>query len=315
MPVGSFNPKDAYEVKGGFQEGWGEVVGAKSIIFQFPANKQTGEQSAPFTGVLLSIQRVDEAGKKLSAEPDEEILKVDKNLEAARPGNMASRTATDADDLGMDLGTEGNCIYTTEVYKFNKKSKFIVLCDSLVANGFKPEVLGTGFLPDLVGLRAHFKRSAPQKFKTDTGEEKDYDSLIVDKISRYPYEKSAAKATPAAKKAAPSQGTEQKLNGAPAPGPAEETTAAAPTGDTDSIDSIVIGILRLVSTENSGKEVPLNRMKALAYQKLMGNKDLAAAQKKAGQELIGNVDWLMEHAIETAVLIGPDGATASFLGE
>lgn len=295
MPKASLAAKDTYELKGGFQEGWGEITGAVSRIVQFNPSKKTGEQLPPFLALVLQIQRTDEHGKASSDEPTEVELKLHGDLSQMRPGSIKSRDDDDPVDVDENatVGAEGNCIYVAEEgIKLNKNGKALRFLRSLEEHGFKPDILGAGYFPDLIGLRAHFKQEIGQKFREDTA---DPTFLVVDKIAQFGYEKKAgaAKAKPAAA-AAGKPAPAAKVNGAPTP---------AADGD----DAKAKEILALVASEHPGETVAIAKLNVMAFQKVA--KSVEAAGRKKVIDQIKNLDWLSEAGLEVGIAVEGDSVT------
>src|SRR3984957_16981531 len=168
MPKASLLAKDFVETGLGFGEGWGKVVGIVSHGLQFPASRDTGTQvSGPGCFVKIAIERTDEKGKGDGSISEDELKVGD--LDAFRPGRLKSPDDTDVKDLGGDDAgdfadwEEGNSIFSTGAKKINKKAKFAEFCTSLQEAGFKPEVIGRCYLPDMVGMVAHFTQKTVQQ--------------------------------------------------------------------------------------------------------------------------------------------------------
>jgi hypothetical protein len=295
MPKGSFATKDAYEVSLGFQEGWGAVTNAVICVHQYNPDKTTGDQLPPFLALALTIQRTDDAGKETDDDPVTEYLKVDKDLDKARPGNADGAEDEDPEDLGDALGTEGNTIWCNDGYKFNSKSKFMVFTKSLESCGFKPEVLGRGFAPDLVGLKAHFKQVPLPKI--DPSAKRDPMALVVDKITQYPYEKrspakgkATGKATAVAASAKVAPVAKADLNG-------EDASAAA------------AGLLIELAAELSGQAVSKQKLFTLGFSRAIKAK-VDKGMHKGIQEAFKSDEWLAAQA--EAIGAAYDGGEMTF---
>ena len=290
MPKASFASKDTYEVKAGFQEGWFEITDAKVKVFQFPPNKETGDQTAPFLAQILSIQKTDEKGRHTDDDALETILKIEKDLGKMRPGNAENRDDDEPEDLGDELDTEGNCIFVEDGSKINNKSRFAVFMKSLEEKGFKPDILACGFSPDLVGLKGFAKSISGGKFP---GSEKEATYLVVDQITQFPYEKKG-KATSAAssKSAAPAKKTAAPVKKDNAAAEVEEES-----GD-DAADEAATAILVELAADLSGETKDQKKVYTMAYSRLVKNKDRDKKLDKSVQELLKKEDWLAEKAEE-----------------
>jgi hypothetical protein len=292
MPKASLATKDAYELKGGFQEGWGEIIDAKSRVVQFNPSKKTGQQFPAFLALVVTIQRTDEHGKATADEPVENELKLHGDLSQMRPGNVKGRDDNDPTDVddNATLGTEGNCIFVAEDgIKLNKGVKGLRFLRSLEEHGFKPDILGAGYFPDLIGTRAHFKTIVGEKFRSDAENDPTY--LTVDKISQYGYEKKAK-----AKPAAASATATPKVNGA----------VAADNGD----DSKAREIVAAVASANSGQTMPVQKFNVIAFQTMAKDKSIEPSARKKIQEQLKNTEWLAEVGVDVGLMV--DGGDVTF---
>ena len=113
---------------------------------------------------------------------------MDGQLNAVHPGKYEDgNPESDATDMGGALGATGDTLFAlADGYQINDNVKWMRFCASLVEKGFKPAILKRTYFPDMVGLYAFFKNV--------TKKMGNYDSklFVVDKIVRFPYEKSAA---------------------------------------------------------------------------------------------------------------------------
>lgn len=237
-------PEDAYVMKSGFIEGWGEVVGAKALVFQFPPAKKAsdtrkeGDQDPPALFLALEIQRLNADGTKAPGDPEEKLLKIANpskmtgQLDDLHPGNCADDNFdNEPTDCGGELGAEGNTLFAAqEGFQLNDKTGWMMTAKSLEEKGFKPAILRRSFFPDLVGLVAEFETVTIPK----TGKQQFESSLFgVKSIKVYPYEKGtkATGAAPGGKGAAAKGKPAPKTGTAPASNAAPTTTQTAPAGD------------------------------------------------------------------------------------
>jgi hypothetical protein len=305
MPKVSFASKDAYEPKLGFQEGSFEVLNAAVKVCQLPPSRETGEQSPPFLGCVLSLQKTDDQGNPTEDEPMEKILRIEKDLSKMRPGRADSRDDSEPEDLGDELETEGNVIYAEEGAKINKNSSFQSFITSLEDKGFKPEILGAGYMPDLVGLKAHAIAKKAEK-RNIGGREIEPTYFVVDKILVRPYEatkKPAASATTrtATKKAAPAQAN-SKVTSMPTPAATEATAAS------DDAESAATAILIELSSELAGSDPKdPKKLYAMAYSRLVRDKSRDKKLDKEVGELFKNEEWLIEKSAELGSFTFEDG--------
>lgn len=312
----SFAVKDA--AKGGFgmQEGNGELVGAVTRVHQYPVNSKTGKQGPPFLCVELEIAHLDKDWNPIENDEPEKVQygvgrdkrKVKENGDCECKFHVGeARDAEDQNvkDLGHDLGTEGNCLAVLdENSMIHERSKWGLFFKSLEECGFKPEVLANGFMPDLVGLKGHFKTHKGDKFTTDEGTEGEVKCLVLDKISVYPYER---------KKAAPAK---------------SRTTAAATTitvtakpganGRAEDIETRSAAITALKNTIGNPKH-SLSRKESVdraSFQKAVMNQMMLDKIKTAVQkpilDLIRDDDSLVELAAEVGFLVDVETNTLNF---
>jgi hypothetical protein len=293
MPKVSSAPEDAFHFKGGFADGWGEILSAKALVFQFPPDKDTGRQNPPGLFACLEIQRHNDGeGSKSAEQPSEVLLSIQSagkdtgTLDACHPGNYPNdNPELDPVDVGGELGAEGNTLFAVQDgYQLNDKTKWMSFTASLQEKGFKPAVLKRTFFPDLVGLRAYFKTETRKKFRDD--QTADPTVFVVTEIKQFPYEKGAVKAT--AKKA-----------GAPAAAKAAAPAASAPTppvaGDLSAEDIATAIITDTLAPAQKGAVLPdIKKLKILSFMAINKHKPAVPAEmKKLVQEQLGDEEWLV----------------------
>ena len=288
MPKVSSAPEDAYKFKGSFEEGWGVITGACAIVYQFPPQKeasegrQAGHQDPPGLFAQLTIQRyADGEGNKAAAAEEEVLLsiasadKMDGQLNAVHPGKYEDgNPESDATDMGGALGATGDTLFAlADGYQINDNVKWMRFCASLVEKGFKPAILKRTYFPDMIGLYAFFKNV--------TKKMGNYDSklFVVDKIVRFPYEKSAAGDAAKGKAAKPAAAGKPAATAA-APAPA---TVAASNGSFDADETVMAVLTETLAPAKTGQT--LKDLKKVRLESLMAlNKHkpaVDAANKKA----------------------------------
>jgi hypothetical protein len=304
MPKVSLASKDAYETKLGIQEGAVEIVSARTEVFQFPPNKESGEQSNPFLAAILGLAKLDDNGTRLDEDISEKILRIEKDLTKMRPGMASSRTDPDPADEGDELGTIGNCIYTESGAKINNKSQYSVFSKSLEDCGFKTDILSEGFFDDLIGLKGHVKTVAGEKATSRDGREFQANYMVFDKIWLFPYEaavkgKAAAKTTAAKGKAnglavvpAPAAATAA----APAAAPTPLATADALAESDDAADLVATQLLSELTNELTGESRDVKKVFSMAYSRLMKIKDRDRKLDKTVGELLKDENWISAKA-------------------
>ena len=291
MPRASLSPTDASEGGRGIQEGWYRIADAKTKVHQFPASRDTGEQSAPFPCVALTLQHCDDTGKVTGDDPSEEYFGVGK-LDRYHPGNMTGTDDEDPSDCGEEVDVEGNCIWFAEgAPQIHKQAKFMILAKSLMDAGFKPEVLATGYVPSLIGTVGHLVTKTLEKGAGYTGK-RDPTALVFDAIKIFPWDKAAGKkpaAAPAKKTAAAK--------------PAAKAAAPAPATAADDLEEMAITALRAVAEDNSGETMEKSVLNQKIFGKLLKGK-VPTAKHKPVLEFIKDGDWLLNQIGEGAPLEG-----------
>lgn len=304
MPRVSSAPEDAYHFKGTFQEGWGEIVDAKAVVFQFPPakearnNRPVGHQDPPSLQVALTIQRLQDGdGTKSPIPPEEVLLSVQRAdaqtgfLDACHPGDFPDGDLnSDPIDKGNGLGAEGNTLFAMQDgYQINDKTKWMSFTLSLVEKGFKPEILKRTYFPDLIGLRAYFTNVVKAK---QGNQDFDASLFVVKEIRQFPYEKAAV----AAKKAG---ATVPKGKPVSAPAKAGETairsTSASGSDNGDlSAESIAESIIQSVAAKKKGALLPdVKRLKVEFFMAINSHKPTVPNELKAAvQKQLGNEEWL-----------------------
>lgn len=285
MSKASFATKDAYTPTGLFQEGNFTIKEAAIVVAQYNPNRDTGEQAPPFLAARLTLQPLDASGKQpADAEPFEKSLRIEGDLSKLRPGKAKSREDNDPEDLGDEVGTEGNCIYCDGASKINANSIWSVFVKSIEDLGFKPGLLGDGWVEDFVGLSAHAitKKSEKRQIR---GRDVETNYFVVDKIIERPYEKGEKAATTvkkAAAGAAKANGTVRSIKESPAQNEAADTVATT--------------LLAELTGELTGENREKGKVYAMAYSRLVRDKDRNKALDKIVGDLLRSDEWLASKA-------------------
>ena len=313
--------EDAFHMKGSFADGWGEVIGSKALVFQFPPNKTTGNQDPPALYCQLEIQRYrdgDFKEKEGNGEGEEVLLKIagpskeTGQLEDVHVGDCADgNVENEPSDGGNELGAEGNTLYAVkDGYQINDKVKYMQFCVSLEEKGFKPSILKRTFFPDFVGLRAFFKTITLKKFRDDMTN--DPTAFVVTEIKQFPYEQKAGKAVTGKKEK--DSTSKQKSTSAPkssakasesASDSATEATGSA-TDATDATDaeSIATDVLtRTFATAKAGATIAdVKKLKVEVFMAMSKHKPaIPAEMKKSVMDQLGQEDWLIATGMANGV--------------
>ena len=322
MPRVSSHPDDVMHLKGAFADGWGKVVDAKAIVFQYPPMKEAkfghpaGWQGPPFLAAELTIQRYENAdGVRSASQPEQVVLQIqnaDKDtgqLEILRPGRYPNGDPTaDPEDMSGDLGAEGDTVYSAkEGFQF-MDCKWTKFCASLTEKGFRADLVRRSFFTDLIGLYGYFETVTEKKWRKDM--DTDPTKFVVKEIKEFPYEQKA------------SGKSKGKGKGEPAPHPAASTVAAAstpaaaePSGDavssaSDIAKSIVVDTL--VPAKKGKTLDSVDKLKIEAFLCISQHKPAVPANlKKAVGDQLKNVDWLVAIGEASDLFsVGEDGKVA-----
>src|SRR5438128_1408386 len=191
---------DLDAVKGGgfgAQEGLWKIDKARTVVHQFPVNKN-GEQYPPSCMIRLELLKVHpDTFEPIDDEPVDEYLTLGRknDLTVLRPGNLHRPEDAASEDLGAELGTEGNSIFVDAAdVTFYDSCSWMKFSKSLRLHGFKPEILATAYLPYLEGTVFEAERLKGFRNPGASPEDRDPTSLGVKKILKYGYEKPQPKA-------------------------------------------------------------------------------------------------------------------------
>jgi hypothetical protein len=313
MPFVSLNPKDHVKAELGAQEGVWEIAKARAVVHQFPPNSQTGEQSDAATMVALELFKLDpNTLERVDDEPVYEYIGCGRKntLQNLRPGNKAKPDADEAEDLGSELGKEGNTIYAdpTNGYKIYTQSALSRFFRSLTEKGFKEEYLNRGYLPDLEGTKFEVERL--KTGFTPEGRTEERTVLGVKRVLVFGYERKKGTVKPQAKAAAAAAGAagaktqvspvqQTPAAGAPANGRAQEGI---------DFDAIAKDGLDELMKQNKGREVKRAVVQAGVMTFLMRKTKLDAEHKR---ELISATfkddEWLAVACSERGIGFDPGG--------
>jgi hypothetical protein len=331
MPRVSSAPEDAFHFKGSFADGWGEVVEAKALVFQYPPTKEAknnrpaGSQDPPALVAALMIQRhSDGDGTKTPQEPEEVLLSIQRpdkmtgELSACHPGKFPDGDVdADPEDMGAALGAEGDTLFAMQDgYQLNDKCKWMTFTASLQEKGFKPAILKRTYFPDLVGLRAYFT-TVVKKGQGVGGD--DSSVFVVKEIKQFPYEKKAGAtaaasakgkgAAAATKTTAPAKAAAAATAAAPAK--AEANGAAGSLSAEDIATAIITDTL---APSQVGATFPsVAKLKVAAFMSINKHKPAVdPSLKKAVQEQLGDVDWLTAIGEATGTFTVDDEGAVQF---
>ncbi len=317
MGKASFATKDMSDVGFGFERGKGRIVEATVRYHQYPVRKKddpktgakAGDQSAPFQCVQLGLVHVDDALKQI----DDEVKYVElgymtraqRDAESApfsigQAKNAADENPVDLAPNGVDLGPVGNCIYVKEDgVAINKKTAWGRFVESLEKKGFKSDVLGNGFIPDLIDTVADFGNMTLEKWEGYTGDKDPVAFVCQATPIVFPYEGkgnkgAAGKASTAKAPAAPAQ-------------PANTATAAAGAAPAGDLTAIAVNAAKLVVADQQGKELDLKGFRTKVQQKLMKMEVKPPTLHPKILELFKQDETVAAIGAEAGFMVGEDG--------
>jgi hypothetical protein len=316
MPKVGYAAKDLAPDTGfGFERGKGEVVEAKTKIHQYPKSTKepSKEQSAPFICVQLGIMHLNDALERI----DDEVKYVElglgrKGLTHFSVGVAKNAKDDNPQDLGQALDTEGNCIFPLDGEQIHPKTpwgRFVSEAElkdatgiykGLQKAGFKPEVLGDGFIPDLIGMKAEFGHVKLEKWDGFTGEG-DPSAFMVKQIFVYPYENKSKKAAPAKnakdEKAVTSHGA-----------PAGTAQAGTPTnGQAGDLMAFAVKAATAVVGDVKGSDMDLKAFRGKVQQKLLKLEIKPATMHPKVLELLKSADTTAEIGAQCGFMVDEDG--------
>ena len=307
MPRVSSAPEDAFHFKGSFEEGWGEIVDAKSVVFQYPpqkeasGNRPAGFQSPPGLFVCLSIQRYLDKTTKAGVPAEEVMLslaaagKDTGMLDSVHPGRYPNGDLNaEPEDCGAELGTEGDTIVAIkDGFALNDKTKWMTFATSLTEKGFKPAELKASYFPALIGTIAHFKNET----RKGSGNIPNYDVFVVSEIAKYGYENK--------KKGAAKDGSKEvSKSGANAPSSGAtraEATDEAQGAESGAIETVCRNLAAAMVSKNKGATLTDIKKARLAVLMEINNHKppiTDAALRKGVQDTV-TFEWLQEYGLDT----------------
>lgn len=298
----SFASEDAGKTSFGIQEGFVEVLGAVVKVHQYPPAKGSSDQSDPFPCVQLELAKLDDKGEKLDEDPVKMEFGIGK-LEYFHPGKVSDPDdeEEDVEDLGEEVDTEGNCIaVVVDGRKVHGKTKWMIFTESLEKHGFKTTVLKRGYMPDLVGLRAHVVSRPMEKIPGSTAK-KDPTCLVVDKILQFPWDKP--------KSGKKSSSASSKVNGK-----VKETKESSPAEDasvSEDVTELALSTLRTVAKDLSGKTVDRKKVQVAAQTTMMKEK-AAPKLHRPVIDLLRSDEWLEENSAEIGFVVDFDEGKVTF---
>lgn len=320
MPKAGYSSKDLAPDTGfGFEKGRGEVVEAVVKVHQYPKSQKEPNkaQSAPFICVQLGLIHLNDKLERM----DDEVKYVQisigsKGLEHFSVGMAKNAEDENPVDLGQEVDVTGNCIFVrdegTQIHPKTGWGTFVGEAEMKSADGkevykglqkagFKPEVLGQGFIPDLVGMKGWFGNAVREKWEGYQGE-KDPTVFMVREIYVYPYDVKKSKGAPAAKTAAKSAtpAGAPATSGAATPG----SNGAATDGD---LMKYAVGASLAVVEDVKGQKIDLKTFRTKVQQKLLKQAVKPPSIHPKILDLLKSGDTTAEIGAEAGFMVDEDG--------
>jgi hypothetical protein len=164
-------------------------------------------QQPPYTAMVWSVTRLGEDLEPLTDEEGNPLVEKlnfglgGKCLPMIHPGNGTGPEDDEPDDLGEEVGVEGNTLaLISEDFKLNSKSGLGKLSSSLMKIGYTPLHMTRMWAPDFAGVILHMRPElSEEKMMGSDGKEYQISYKVADKF--FP----AGKTATAAKKSAASE--------------------------------------------------------------------------------------------------------------
>jgi len=277
-------------------------------------NPQVNEK---LVALVLNVVPLNDDGERIEdAESRDLVLKLGaKSLATFHPGKGDSPDDMEPEDLGDELNTEGNTLYTSggEV-TMNAKSGYTVFMKSLQHRGFDKDRIGACWAPYFKGLKFELASVSPDKLEK-YGQKKGEAGGIV-----FTYKVvEAIIAMPEAAKAKKDKKADKAEKAEPAP--KAKTKAAKAADDDDDDDDAAdnkaeveaIRVLKSVVTRLAGKTRDFDKVRTFwvtmfSDPKVKGKEAL----KDAGRKLTSSDKWLASQLEDLDVVVDKDEKTATF---
>lgn len=296
MPKPNMHP-DNYVESSGALAGKFEIVSSLFKVHQ--ANQREGQEARGATcAQVFKIHPITDDGDKIEDAAELELVLAlgGKSLGSFHPGTAENADDAEPEDLGDEVGTEGNSIYSANGALPNAAASYSIFNRSLAHKGFDKKKIADCYAPHYVGLKFELATVTPDKLEAYGSKARPIDPKVpfsykvVQSIIEHPKaagSKKAGKAAPGTTKTA-----------AKTEAPAETTGAGASGGDDDAAD-VAFSTLQEVAKKLAGQTKKLNGVKTFWLANYKGEPKL----QKAARDLVNNPVWLAEklEALDAAV--------------
>lgn len=302
MPKPNMHP-DNYVESSGALAGKFEVVGSVFKIHQ--ANQREGqtETVGPVCAHVLKIHPITDDGEKVedAAEMDLVLGLGKKSIASFHPGKADNAEDAEPEDLGDEVGTEGNTIYSTDGMLPNAATTYAVFMKSLAHKGFAAKSIADCYAPNFMGLKFELATVTPDKLEAYGGKKRPAEngSKITYKVVQSIIEHPKAASTKKEKAAKPTKAAAAALSSVAT----STSTASADEGSGgggDEAEDIARSVLGDVSVKLAGQTKKLNGVKTF-WLANYGKND--PKLQKTAREFVNNATWLKDNleAMDAAV--------------
>ncbi len=302
MPKPNMHP-DNYVESSGALAGKFEVVSSTFKVHQ--ANAREGQDQREATcAQVFKIHPITDDGDKIEDAAELELVLAlgGKSLKSFHPGNADGADDADPEDLGDEVGTEGNSIYSADGALPNAAASYSIFNRSLAHKGFDKKKIADCYAPHYVGLKFELATVTPDKLEAYGSKARPIDPKVpfsykvVQAIIEHP--KAAG-----GKKAAAGKGSEKAAagkSGATAP-------TAASTGDGgDEAEAIAVSVLGEVAVKLAGQQKKMNGVKTFWLANYGKNNPKL---QTAARALVNDAGWLTTQLEALGAVVDGDAVT------
>lgn len=307
MPKPNMHP-DNYVESSGALAGKFEIISSAFKVHQ--ANQREGQESRnPTCAQVFKIHPITDDGDRIEDATELELVLAlgGKSLTSFHPGNAESADDAEPEDLGDEVGTEGNSIYSANGALPNAAASYSIFNRSLAHKGFDKKKIADCYAPHYVGLKFELATVTPDKLEAFGSKKREIDPKVaftykvVQAIIEHP------KAPGAGKKKATAAAVPAGKSGATAPTAASSGDAGSGSSGGDDAEAVAMAVLGEVAAKLAGQQKKMNGVKTF-WLANYGKND--PKLQKAARDLVNNPSWLTAQleALDAAV----DGEAVTF---